>query len=244
LYVSLGFPVFITGCAATSFLAHPDIAKRVVGIKSVALLQPRIDVYEIELVGVPQRNAEWSALGGENIVAGASSELKSLGQFHFDRVTIDSLSDAQKEENRDVQLLLDAVRTSVQTHIQGASDERLPYKQSYFEYSLGSFNEISKLGNTDAFLVIQGVDHIMSPGHRAFDAALLLTSGAAAGAAGAVVIPFISLGTTWVSASLVDSLTGDILWYTIETASGRYDLRDPHSATAFVNRLFKGFPIR
>ena len=241
LYALSVFSIFLTGCATAGFLAHPDLAQRISGIKSIALLPPRIDVYELGMIS-SGRVAGWSDTATANISDAATLQLKSLARIQSERVLTDSLSDAQKDELRDVQSLLDAVRTSVQVHVQGGTEQRFPAKQSDFDYSLGTFNEITKSTNTDAFLLLQGVDHITSPGHRALNAALLLTSAAAAGGARMVLIPIVNLGTTWVSASLVDSRTGDILWYRNEMSTGGYDLRDSESAIGFVRKLFEGFP--
>lgn len=242
-YVLAVLSIFLTGCATNGVLARPDLLKRIPSIKSVALLPPRVDVYELGLIGEPERIADWSNRAAANIVAAASSQLKSTGRIQSERLVSDSLSEAQKEELREVQSLLDAVRTSIRVHIQGGMEQRLPDRQSYFEYSLGMFTELNKSANADAFLVIQGVDQITSPGNRALTAALILTSVAAAGAARTVMIPFVNLGATWVTASLVDSRTGDILWHRTEMSSGRYDLRDSDSTAGFVRKLFEGFPL-
>lgn len=235
--------LMLSGCAASRFLAHPGLAQKVSQFKNLAILPPRVDIFEVGVIETPKRIDSWSESGTKNIADALASEFKGRPTIQFTSITMDSLSEVQKTELLDAQLLLNAVRHTISVHVNGTKDEHFAEKIPQFDYSLGSFRETLSARDADAFLMVQGFDQIMSPASQALNATMVLAMGAAAGTGHFILIPPFNLGVTRMIISLVDPKSGEILWYRVETSAGRYDLRDAASTAVLVKKLLEGFPV-
>jgi hypothetical protein len=113
------------------------------------------------------------------------------------------------------------------------------YKQSVF--SLG--REVHEIAPTaDAILVIQGTERRATAGRQAARAGALLASAASVVLIGVTVIPMVSAGTDpAVSAALIDSRDGRVLWYRYSVKGS--DLRTEDTANAVMRELFNEFPL-
>jgi hypothetical protein len=235
--------LILSGCAGSPFLAHPGLSQKLSQIKNLAILPPRVDIFEVGIIETPQRIDSWSESGTKNLADALALEFKGRPTVQFTSISMDSLSAAQKAEVADAQLLLDVVRRSISVHVNGSKDEHFAEKIPQFDYSLGNFRETLSAIDADAFLIVHGFDQIMSSGSRAVNAMAVLAMGAAAGTGNWILIPLFNLGATRVTISLVDPKSGDILWYRVENSVGRHDLRDPASAAVLVKKLLEGFPV-
>lgn len=96
--------------------------------------------------------------------------------------------------------------------------------------------QLAEAAQADALLFIDAFDHISTGGRKALTVlGIFLTV-----ATGIYVI--LPAGPAAVSAALVDSATGQILWYNFAGAGGSHDLRSPGDAADLVKRAFTGFP--
>ncbi|MBI3008066.1 MAG: hypothetical protein HYY56_00870 [Candidatus Omnitrophica bacterium] len=88
---------------------------------------------------------------------------------------------------------------------------------------------LAQFSGSDTLLFIQCQDYLSTGGRvtMKFFAALL---GA-----------YLSEGFNYISASLVDGSTGEILWYNIYSFE-EYDIRNPEKAEKLVRVILKGFP--
>lgn len=228
----------LEGCLPPSFLSRPDLVQRASQIKHIALLPPRVDVFEIGAGGVREKMDDWSARGTENISQGIATELEQRSSLRFTRMDSAGLPDPIKAELEDTRLLFDAVTASVIPLVYGVPATRIQDKVTNFDYSLGTETAKLNLPAADAFLLVNAVDHISTPGRQAVQ----LTTMLAAAALGVVVIP--QRGVTMMSMALIDARTGDILWYKSVRSEGGHDLRESASAAAFVQAALGDFPIR
>jgi hypothetical protein len=233
-----GFVLFLTGCIPPAFVTHPQIAQRAGQIRKIALLPPRVSVYEIGAGGVTEKIDEWSQAGARNVLKALESQLALRAGVQVKIVDPDKLPNYLKVELEQTELLFDAVSASVVWHVYGLPAQRFEEKWTNFDYSLG--NDTAKLNAVDAdvFVLVKGVDHISSPGRQA----LQVTTMLAAAAMGIAIIP--QGGVTALNMALVDARSGDILWYVATRSDGGSDLRNPSSSAAFVKNALNGFPIR
>jgi hypothetical protein len=132
----------------------------------------------------------------------------------------------------DVTALYRAVSYSIVEH----TYKRFPFqtKLENFDYSLGPVDDVLKRSRADALVIVYGIDQISTTGRKALRGVGLVL-GSVTGQ------PVVSSGTTALNIALVDR-SGAVLWYNIAGQDGGYDLRDPASARAFVQRLVADFP--
>jgi hypothetical protein len=230
--------LFLVGCVPAAYVTHPNYAHRVGQFKKVSLLPPRVDVFEIGAGGVVEKIDDWSQAGTQNVLRAFEVELASRKGIEVNVFDPRGLPDSLRSELDQTQLLFDAVVASVVPHLYGIAPQRFDDKRTNFDYSLGIDTAKLNTGDTDAFLVIKGLDHISSGGRQA----LQLTTMLAAAALGVVVIP--QGGVTAMNVALVDARSGDIIWFISTRSEGGTDLRSPASATNFVRTSLEGFPIK
>ena len=228
----------LAGCVPPNYITHPNYAARIAQLKKIDILPPRINVFEIGAGGVVEKIDDWSQAGTQNVLKALGDELAARRGVQVNIIDAGALPDNLRPELDETQLLFDAVTASVVAHLYGIPAQRFDDKRANFDYSLGSDTAKLITGNADAFLLVKGLDHISSSGRQA----LQLTTMLAAAAFGVAIIP--QLGITAMNVALVDSRSGDILWYVSTRSDGGHDLRNPTSAAAFVKNSLVGFPLQ
>lgn len=219
------------------FLRNPQLNEKIKPIHKIAVLPPKVDVYELTAGGVREKIDEWSEKARNNVLEATQNQFANLNIVELQVLNRDSLNSSQKELLTDLQALYEAVDASIIAHIYGRPENRFPEKIKNFDYSLGP-NLKPLLNDADAFLFISGVDHIATGGRKA-----LQTGAIVVGALfGVMVIP--RGGTTAISAALVDAQSGEILWHKFILVEGVFDLRDTKSTARMMKGVFKYFPIK
>lgn len=226
----------IGGCAPPMFVSAPNIGERLPRLKKIALLPPRIEVYEVGAGRILERRADWSRTGTENVSRAFVAELGQRRRIQVSQIDAARL-DALRSELEQTQLLFDAVSAAVVAHIYGAPRQRFPDKVASFQYSLGAETANLNVGDADAFLIVKCIDYSSTAGRQALQATTML----AAAALGRIYIPPTVVSPLFVA--LVDARSGDILWYTISRSEGGHQLHDSASAAAFVRNVLVGFPV-
>lgn len=232
----------MSACApAVSYRAHPRLAERAQRIHTVALLPPEVKVYQIDAGGVREEIEEWSTRARGNLISALESELRARTGMALKVVAEESLGE-KKTRLEDTRALFDAVGMSILLHTYHPNRNYIfEEKLTNFDYSLGS--EVSDLTNEgEAQFLLIANDHVWTGGRQALQAVGILLGIGASVATGVVLIPSLGGGTS-LSAALVDRSSGDILWFNTTSSGSGQDLRDPGSATAMVQELFKDFPI-
>ena len=211
--------------------AHPNLASKLLGIKTVLLLPPRISMYEIGAGDTPEKMEDWGTAAQQNVIQAMEARAATL---HLTRLDEQSLDKAARDNYDETRLLYEVVGGSISFHTFDYNCPcHFPEKAREFVYSLGS--EIQKLApQADAFLLIEGFDQRSSGGRLALQAARLLI-GAALG-----VVATGPRGANLTTVALVESKTGTILWFYRTLYS--YDLREATSASMFVGDVLKEFP--
>jgi hypothetical protein len=232
--------LLLAGCAMVPpYRAHPSLETRAKGIKTVAILPPRVDVFQIDAGGVREKIDEWSTQAKKNLEDAVRAELQRRIGFLITPHSQESLPEEVKSNLEETYSLFDAVNTAILLHTYFDNPNyRFEEKIANFDYSLGKeVKGLAKEGVEILFLV-SGTDHIWTGGRQALQAvAVILGLGT-----GIVVMPALGGGTA-VNVALVDARSGDILWYNVTQSGGGVDLRDPKSAADLVKDLLENFPI-
>jgi hypothetical protein len=198
-------------------------------IKTIAMFQPDIKIFEISTGGVKELRQEWC---DEGCVKVQNAFVTEFQRFGYDIKIFDPAED-KSAELREIMFLYDNVVTSVLRHTYGGP-HLFPTKQTNFDYTLGPIDKLLEPAGADALLLIRGVDEISSAGRKTMQ-----TFGILVGlAAGVVVTP--NMGETVVIVGLVDR-SGDLLWFNIRGGSGGYNLRDPESVSKLVSQSLDRF---
>jgi hypothetical protein len=214
--------------------AHPDLAAKLPGIKTVVLLPPRISMYEIGAGGTVEAMEEWGSAAQANVGRAFLTSPISLAPFRVTELDEHTLPPAVRDTYDETRLLYEVVGESIKLHTYFESGPSMfPEKILTFVYSLGS--EVQQLApDADAFLLIEGFDQRSSVGRKVLQAGTTLV----AALLGAIAIP--RGGNDVMTVALVEAKTGTILWFYRTTAG--YDLRDASSATTFAEDVLKALP--
>ena len=236
LWVSL---VAFTGCASVPYLARPDIGQRTAYIKRVLVFPPHLQVYEVKPNGSRENKQEWSERASLNFTTALAAEMEKQQGAAFKTISINELSQSQRHELADTHGLLTAVNLNLLRHVYGAHPDRFVDINEQFDLSLGPDTSLLNIRGADAFLMINGVDHVSSSERLAVE----VVRWSATAPLG-LILDAPRFGQTWVSLALVDAPTGNILWYRIERSLGGYDVRNSEDAKAIMRTLLEDFPVR
>lgn len=236
--------VLIVGWAGSA-LAQRILSRDFDGVKRIAILPPRIDVFELTAGGQRQKVEEWSVQARENVLAALAQEFKVRSETPLESAVTreDALSDDLKIELEQTHLLLDAITASIARHILGLGENVFDNKANDFQYSLGAETQKLNLSQADAFLFVKGFDHISSAGRHVLQVASILAGAAGGAFSGVFIMPMGQAGLAGLAFTLVDAKTGDLLWYGVDGGAGGTDLRKSSSAASLVNSVFRKFPI-
>ena len=222
--------------------SHPSLPEKLKAFKNIALISPRVDVFYLETGGLPEKRDEWSEQARNNVLAAVQSELKSRTNLAIQPVSRNPANEETPSSLDSTYSLFEVVNQSVLLHTYHPRPEyRFEDKIKNFDYSLGA--EVKEIipGESDSLLLVTGKDHIWSEGRKALQALGVILGIGAGVATGVVVIPQLGGGTD-LQAALVDSRSGDLLWYHAVGGGAGHDLRDPQSAAGLVKNLFNEFP--
>lgn len=251
-FIHVLMALLVAGCAVSQI--NPALADKAKLIKTVALLPPRIEVYETSAGKVTEKKDNESIQARSNIVAAIKTELQGKTGIVVKAIAEDSLPEDAKSNLKETYALFDEVRSTITLLTTSTSLGGITYynikKLKNFDYSLGEEIKGLKMGEADVFLLVSGTDLwslggqrsnasgwplIFAPGGFGLGAGIgLLASSAVAGASSA---------STEVAAALVDAQSGSILWYKSTVSGPLQNLRDPESSAALVKKLLKEFPL-
>jgi len=218
-------------------VAQVPFAKDFTGIKTIAILPPRIEVFELGAGSMLEKIDEWSVRAVDTVTAALDLELQQRPEVKRVIVREEALSPEQKAELEELHALYNVVRGSFVQHVFGLQNEYFEEKQTNFDYSLGKETARLMLPEIDALLIIRGVDQISSVGRHALNA---MTMAASIAMGTFYMLPS---GLAQLSVALVDAKTGDILWYGGTGGGAGTDLREASSSTRLVRELFVKFPL-
>jgi hypothetical protein len=250
--------------------ANSRLQEQAQQIRTVAILPSEVKVYQIDAGDVREEIAEWSAQARTNVVNALENELRAKMKTVVKVVSGEYLAE-KKTRLEETRALYDAVLAMILLHTNPDFPRHFfEEKVQNFDYSLGT--EVGSLANgADALLLFYAQDYVGTAGHQALQAlGNIVYIGLNIATVGIFALEYwlkkrvdqpvsamLSTGEnprrmtfsesmsggSGVRAALVDSGTGDILWINAVGSGAGTDLRDPASARAMVDELFKDFPV-
>ncbi len=230
--------LLISACAtAPRYRAHPQLNTKIEKVKTITVIPLTVDVYQVTAGGVKEKMDEWCMQAKRNVLTAIEDELKLRPLLNIKSFPEILMSEDRKINLEQTGALFEAVNSSIIFHTYGQPVHRFPEKIQNFDYTLGP--EVRQLsGQTDALLLVRGVDNIATAGRKALQAGSVILGALA----GVQVTP--NMGVTAVNLALVDANTGEVLWFNFHASAGDHDLRNPLDTTAMVMDILKDFPIK
>lgn len=236
--------ILTSGCATTTFKAHPFLDERIKPVRTIAVMPMDIEVYKITAGGVKELIDEYIQETKNNIKVALDNELTVENSYRLLYLPdIEKISDYQKKAFfRSGLALYAALDTSIIAHTYPPNMEYIipgsgifKDKLKNFDYTFGSnLSEINSYIDNDVLLFVRGGDYLSSGGRIAFQIwATIITLGG--------YTPT-RAGPPHLSIALVDAKTGDILWYNFYCPQRGYNFRNQESVKDFVKVLLRGFP--
>jgi hypothetical protein len=225
--------VVLTGCQTATFTPHrvhysfiesPDTRAP----KKVVVLPPQVTVMEMSAGGVVEKVGEWTDQANRNVAAAARRYLSSSDRLRL--VEMPKLSAPDQQRLEEHVALYDLVAGAALTHTSGGI-EAWEHKRQRFDYTLGNgLKTLKERTGADAAIIFVGEDRVSSAGRKA-----AFVVAAAMG----VAIP---MGHSFLSAGVVDLVSGDILWLNRSVSTQGADLRNAEDAQAMVDAMFANYP--
>lgn len=200
-------------------------------LRNVVLLSPDTRISEVSAGGVREHRADWSDTGRIYL---EKAIIKNLAEQGINVKVLKVPAELESEAD-EIKILYRAVISSIYTHAyywSGRNPNFFPDRMKIFDYTVGSLDRLLNEQKADGLLLVLAEDEISTSGRKALLVVEVINPLGTKGRA----------GTTTAVIALADR-KGDILWDNVFSRSGGYDLRDPESATSFVNVLLDGFPL-
>jgi hypothetical protein len=223
--------LYCSGCA--TYMKHPDFDKRHKNIKTVSVVEPDVEVYNLTFKG--ERALMTELL--EPIASYSKEESeKSFRQKGYILNKLDLSKEAlEKEPSLKTELF------NIRRLFNQRLDDITKAKQKKFTYSLGAdINILSNISDSNVLIFVKVSAVKKSAGEIAKD--LTKTLVVAAVTLGSVVV-FYSHCWCLIQVAVVDGDTGDILWYNHNTATAQnLDAAREKEMRRAICSLFEPFP--
>ena len=198
---------------------HPQFDARIAAVRTLGLVEPTVDAFELQASGTRLARPDWSEAGRRNVLAALEKEMQAHG---FAVKPVAPAGAEGKEELRQVRLLYEAVGGAI---VQATYANAFPWKLDRFEYSVGDVRALTAAAGVDALVFTYGMANISSGGRVALQVF---------GAAGS--------GIDWLILGIVDG-NGEVLWFG-RVHSTTSDVRDPQHAAILVQSATDRLPRR
>lgn len=235
-YFLLAFLFVIQGCISAPIRTNPQFKNYFQGEgveKTITVMPIDIKFYKLTSGNIPEEMDEWDRQSDALFEKAITEKLDPLAKIRINMFQQNGLDDKWKDFIAEQNGLYRAVAQSIIVY-----SGFFPEKKKNFDYTLGSdISRIDEISKTDALLFFNGLRSYWTGGRI-----MMALWGIAIGAVTGVTytpghVP------DWLSVSLVDAKTGDVLWYRYygpptETVG---DLREAQTVTKTVAYLFKDF---
>jgi hypothetical protein len=227
----LGILLILPGCIShpQNYRTAPHFDTQRTSIKTITVVEPRIEIFEVSAGGVREKVEEWCAIGSRNVKLAMETELASKSTWRVRPFSQDALSKEAKDNLKDTYALFDAVNSSLFLHSYNRAQPQFIFPETVtnFNYSLGP--EVRDLAaDADALLLVYGIDHVATSGRKAIQAGTMVVGALL----GVVAVP--RSGPNLVVAALIEAKTGSILWYNLRPYG---NLRDETEAGTIAKEL-------
>ncbi|HSD61244.1 MAG TPA: hypothetical protein VLC55_10370 [Burkholderiales bacterium] len=220
------------GCSTpTTYLARPLAEPTGPKLpKRVLVVPPDVNVVEISVGGVGEKDAEWSRQAAENLLAALRAQT-GKGDL-FELVAMPSLTQDEKD-------VVDAHAAMFELVAANASEHALSTQSFWKErasslhYTVGpGLGFLARKSGADAALFISAEDAVSTGGRVVVLLATILIFG----------MPALAPGYSYLAAGIVDLASGDLLWHNFDWNIARRDLRKPQDAEGLLTEVFSSLP--
>lgn len=231
--ISLIFTV--SGCA--SYQKHPTFIEKHKKIYTASVMPPDVEIYKLNFKG--DKDPMYDLMAKATDFSKDEIE-KIFSKKNYDVQKLD-LGDDVLAENPELKTALFNVKSLFNQKL-GEINKR---KQKQFTYSLGSdVNQFADIANADVLVFIKETGYKKTGGEIAKDVAKSVLISAAFAVFGGIAYVPISPSVATIQIAVVDSNTGDILWYNYNRDNPGIDLGNEKSARGILQTLFNSFPKR
>ena len=213
------FSFVLCSCVTPPPKKHAEFETRIQKVESVALVQPYIQIFELNVDGTRLPRHDLSQVGEENVLHALRKYFEENRSFVKPVVITKDI----EEEMEDILALFRAVSQSIQLHgLPGPA--RLPEKQKNFDYSVGPIESILEKTGLDSLLVFWGTEEIPTTGSKAATATMAAAAFIVVGAPLAVPLMFALASPSYavLKVAVIDS-SGAILWHSTIAGEGEYE---------------------
>ncbi len=214
--------LFVSWVMLMAQTALADGFKKLPGGTTIVLMPIDVELFTVTAGGVNEPQAEWTAKANKNLKEAVLGRALP-GKGHFQELP------GEIDENlAELGHLHDAVARAIYIHQFGGL--RLPSKQGKLDWSLGEeAGAIRKRVEADYALYLYLRDSYASGGRKA---TMVLWAALGVSIPGGAQVGY---------ASLVDTRTGQIVWFN-QMINATGDVREPDTARKTLERLLSGFP--
>ena len=234
LLVPIAMAALLAGCKSTHVRTTPDF-KDTVNLegKTLVMVEPSIQLYQMQASGVLDPKAEWTRKAREYFVIAVTDFLRAKNAT----LAPDYFAPADMPIDHRVRQVL-ALNQSVMSTIFQHSYLHIPLptrgtkRRKPLSWTVGpGVQEIAQATGADYMLALQISDSYTSKGRAA-----MMVLGIA------LQVALLQGGTQGGIASLVDLKTGEVVWFNVMTDQ-MGDMRTQDGATETAQRLLKGLPL-
>jgi hypothetical protein len=222
----------VAGCSTpTTYLARPLAEPAAPNLpKRVLVVPPEVNVVEVSIGGIGEKDAEWSRQAAENLLASLRGQA-GKGDL-FDLVPMPELTQEEKDAVDAHRAMFDLVATSASQHAL-STDSFWRKRASSLHYTVGpGLGFLAEKSGADAALFLSAEDAVSTGGRLAMLAATILLFGA----------PALAPGYSYLAAGIVDLASGNLLWHNFDWNIARRDLRKPQDADGLLSEVFSSLP--
>ena len=224
----LAFSFSISGCATVK--THPDFAARHKEIRSIQLVPPDVEAYEITF------NAGNQPLPAaiEAMQAGTYGQIKnSLEEkgYQYQAITTEDINSNPQ---------LKSALFEMQSLYKKAIEDITANRKKQFTYSVGSSpNAFADYKPAEALLLIREEAWKKSSGQSAADVTKAIGVGVATLG---MFVPRVSFKKTLVEAALIDTNLGDVLWYNVNMNEDVTEPTNKNDMMRFIKDVINPLP--
>jgi hypothetical protein len=232
LLALLALVLALAGCSTpTTYLARPLAEPAEPWLpKKVLVVPPEVNVVEVSVGGVAEKDAEWSRQAADNLLAALRAQT-GKGDL-FELVPMPDLTQEEKDTVEAHRAMFELVAASASEHALSTHSfwkKRAPT----LHYTVGpGLGFLAERSGADAALFISAEDAVSTGGRLVTLAATILLFG----------VPALTPGYSYLAAGIVDLMSGNLLWHNFDWNIARRDLRKPQDANGLLSEVFSSLP--
>ena len=171
--------MILAGCSTPAKnIVRVDYAEQAKNIRTIGILAPDVDYYDVSLGGVREKNDEETDVVRANVTEALKAELTTRGFT----VKVIPREGGQKQDLDEILGLFTSIAGSYHGHADTRiKANRFPHKAASFDYSVGPLDSVLDPNKVDALLLAKGLcegNSLLHPGRTVIIVTLADRTGA------------------------------------------------------------------